>query len=842
MPSDRSEKNHRVVTIKSIKHGGPRFPGSWFVSYCCLLIALVVGAHWVAIGGEEFENTELPETEFSAQRAVNVVKELEACGNRVSGTYAAEVCAPKAILNEVESIGFSKEDIQVDHFHSNGSFYMSFLGGVIGNYRNITNIAFRLNSKKERTKGRRCAVLAGAHYDSAIAAPGISDDVMQVGLLIEVMRVFKARNLMSDSEIDLIVNFNGAEETLMHAAHGFARSGKWARDVCAIVNLECNGGHGREVLFQVGSHALVSQYKRAAKRPVGSSFIHSVFQAGVVPGDTDYRVYRDFILEKQGLLVPGLDFATIGNQYVYHTGIDDFAHASVQSMQRYGETVLDLLALTTSEGVEKPVDAQPPGVYFDLLGKWFVVYSTRMAWVLHITSALVVLMLSLSNLTLSPRPWLIGAFFFAELCGALGYGTIAMFLVPKGYRLAYQNHTWLTVPLFLFPAVAGYLFAKRRIAGKSDESSPGDIFWTCRLVAAIICLGHTLLVPTSSYLSFLWCTLPLIYVYTGRHFMSFVAGYTIPIIVTLQLMPAAFDLLVPLGARSGTMVPPEIVVGLFVFSPIILCISAMGDIPFALARRIGGTLQIERALLAGFLMAVAATVVLGGNYLFPYSPDRPKRMFTFHVNHVDSNESFLYMCPYDVNHFEPLAGDIFKSSKQLWDVKNTEAVYGNGAPYYFPIQSVVKDLRRVKVEHHGNWSDFVVRAERPVKLDTGVVRTTIIATAKNSQHMVMTVPHEGLVGFPSLRGRLPPVRADCNCHWLNFDQGGEHDSIEWRVEVDWDPQEFALGEKPRVEVSSFGFENVTSKVHDLVEPLPDYVDRLQFSGSHTHLLLSLEEG
>lgn len=34
----------------------------------------------MAIGGEEFENTELPETEFSAQRAVKVVQELEACG------------------------------------------------------------------------------------------------------------------------------------------------------------------------------------------------------------------------------------------------------------------------------------------------------------------------------------------------------------------------------------------------------------------------------------------------------------------------------------------------------------------------------------------------------------------------------------------------------------------------------------------------------------------------------------------------------------------------------------------------------------------------------------------
>lgn len=181
--------------------------------------------------------------------------------NRESGTHAAEVCAPQAILKEVDSIGFSKKDLQIDNFHSNGSFYMSFLGGVIGNYRNITNIAFRLNSKKERTKGRRCAVLAGAHYDSALAAPGISDNVMQVGLLIEVMRVFKARNLMADSEIDLIVNFNGAEETLMHAAHGFARNSKWARDVCAIVNLECNGGHGREVLFQVRRVCLILGFR-----------------------------------------------------------------------------------------------------------------------------------------------------------------------------------------------------------------------------------------------------------------------------------------------------------------------------------------------------------------------------------------------------------------------------------------------------------------------------------------------------------------------------------------------------------------------------------------------------
>lgn len=63
-----------------------------------------------------------------------------------------------------------------------------------------------------------------------------------------------ARVLVSDHSISLRAPvtflFNGGEETLLLAAHGFMQQSKWASDIGAFINLESTGPGGPGFLFQ----------------------------------------------------------------------------------------------------------------------------------------------------------------------------------------------------------------------------------------------------------------------------------------------------------------------------------------------------------------------------------------------------------------------------------------------------------------------------------------------------------------------------------------------------------------------------------------------------------------
>eukprot|EP00438_Fugacium_kawagutii_P001360 Skav232152 [mRNA] locus=scaffold1040:269811:272067:- [translate_table: standard] len=57
----------------------------------------------------------------------------------------------------------------------------------------------------------------------------------------------------------------------------------------------------------------------------------ALFHTGLIPGETDFRIYRDFGD------IPGVDFAVLTNGWVYHTWRDDLEHLDFRSLQRYGE-------------------------------------------------------------------------------------------------------------------------------------------------------------------------------------------------------------------------------------------------------------------------------------------------------------------------------------------------------------------------------------------------------------------------------------------------------------------------------------------------------------------------
>lgn len=130
--------------------------------------------------------------------------------------------------------------------------------------------------------------------------------------------------------------FNGAEETNWQAAHGFVTSDHpWLADLRVVVNLEAAGAGGRELVIQTGpSNPWISElYAQVAPHPRASILAQSVFQAGIIPGETDFQVFSAF-----GGLV-GLDMANIEDGYVYHTPLDTPARVPPEALQRTGENV-----------------------------------------------------------------------------------------------------------------------------------------------------------------------------------------------------------------------------------------------------------------------------------------------------------------------------------------------------------------------------------------------------------------------------------------------------------------------------------------------------------------------
>eukprot|EP01135_Chromosphaera_perkinsii_P003790 Nk52_evm36s255 gene=Nk52_evmTU36s255 len=221
------------------------------------------------------------------------------------------------------------------------------------------------------------ALLISSHFDSALGTVAASDDLSMICVMLESLR-----NLAHDESIDLvsdiIMNFNGAEETILQASHGFITQHRWANDIKAFVNLEGAGGWGRELVFQAGpgNSWLAEAYGKAASYPHASVIGQDIFQSGIIPSDTDYRIYRDFGE------IPGIDIAFIGNGYIYHTPLDDGEHMVAGSMQRAGDNLVNVV----KEIVRKPIVInnedeihRDGAVYFDVCGIFTIVYSLNFA-------------------------------------------------------------------------------------------------------------------------------------------------------------------------------------------------------------------------------------------------------------------------------------------------------------------------------------------------------------------------------------------------------------------------------------------------------------------------------
>ena len=176
---------------------------------------------------------------FDAERAATHAKVLASLGPRTVGERALDAGLAYA-LREARRV----PDAEVEEWRSGRGAvdHAQFLGGFVGVYDDVACVVARL---KGRAEGKG-AVLLNAHIDSAANAPGASDDLLAVGVLLEALNYFSKNR----PRRDLIVLINGAEETHQLAAHAFATQHPAAEDVRFVVNLESMGSGGREFIFR----------------------------------------------------------------------------------------------------------------------------------------------------------------------------------------------------------------------------------------------------------------------------------------------------------------------------------------------------------------------------------------------------------------------------------------------------------------------------------------------------------------------------------------------------------------------------------------------------------------
>ncbi|CAJ0587120.1 unnamed protein product, partial [Mesorhabditis spiculigera] len=645
-------------------------------------------------------------TQFSEIRAFPILQELSDYGPKPAGSHACEELARERILDELRFLKNHSKNAQlrfeIDTQNPSDCFSLPKhdTDGFSICYRNVSNVIARIGRKVERSgteKRSEIAILLNCHYDSWPTSSAGSDDLSSCALMLELMRVFVDHP--EYLKHDVIMLFNGAEESSLLAAHGFITQHRWRHDIRAFINLEASGSGGRELLFQAGpaNEWLLNSYLEAAVHPHCSVLGQEIFQSGAYPGDTDYRIFRDYGR------IPGLDLAFVQNGYWWHTEFDEAKRITPGSLQRAGENVLSTLKhLLASPYLTSPAEfADEKSVFFDFLGLFVVVYPLDLANGLNLALIFLVaarLFLKLvdqrqthSHALMDGLVWNLLYFLFTALfCYKLAYLKATLF----GQMLWYSNHL-LVIPFYALPLILFSLLYAIYLSGKFNKRQEefAEAFETISdlFVAAIllfltyknIASGYLFFFQLLPSLSFLTATFgpngkPL-----SRVLLSIPA-------ICLSLYTAALLLSIFIPIMGRTSRDPEPFVLIFVSFGVLPAVRAM----FSLALRSKPETLKRVALYLGLLIGAWLTVIAlfnTGPYLFVDEYPTTKRTQLYHVNRELYNKSGALLenrsLLYAISHDDRGALDIpfVKRDERFTPIHcvYAEAPYCE-IPFYFP--------------------------------------------------------------------------------------------------------------------------------------------------------------
>ncbi|KAK1403197.1 Endoplasmic reticulum metallopeptidase 1 [Heracleum sosnowskyi] len=538
-----------------------------------------------------------PVDRFSEARAIQHIKVLsQDIPGRQEGQPGLRQAADyiKSQLHLLQDRAGPDIRIEIEETMINGSFNMMFLGRSISlAYRNHTNILMRISSAVSEEDDP--AVLLNGHFDSPPGSPGAADCGSCVASLLEVARLVVDSGWVPMKPI--IFLFNGAEELFMVGSHGFMKTHRWTKTIGAFINLEASGNGGPDFVCQSGPGSWPSLvYAQSALFPMGSSANQDVF--GIVPGDTDYRIFAN----DHGN-IPGLDIIYLIGGYYYHTSTDTVERLLPGSIQARGENVIRVVKAFTmstkirnayereSLPVNDGLDNERP-IFFDYMS-WFLIYYTRrQAMVLHsipvVVFILVPFLLRLSHLGF----WCSIATFCDFIIGLLFHvtGILLAILVPIIFsivRLLFSSHSmnwfgnpYLAYMMFIPPSVVGLLIPRfvwrsfplyqdpSRVKSSVEELAGEARFWGAFGQYALMTLGYLVAGLGGGFLYFFfsafmllaWFCFSLSIKSFGRHSLRSAACYIIPllpcILYVVYFGGVLIQFLIEKMGMMGSLPPP----------------------------------------------------------------------------------------------------------------------------------------------------------------------------------------------------------------------------------------------------------------------------------------------
>lgn len=429
------------------------------------LLAVLAWAIGIRLQPPPLKENPMAISEFSARRAEQELRQLilENKSHPTGSELNAQV--QKRIQEKLEQLGYP---VEVQEAWSCGT------SGTCAQVHNI--LAHQVGRETNQ------AVLLVAHYDSAGASPGASDNAASVAAILEIARNLEAAQPLRNS---VIFFMSDGEELGSLGAKAFMDEHPWATEIRVVINLEARGTSGRSLVFETSgdNRWLIDTYATSVADPAASSLFPEIYR--YLPNDTDLSIFK-----REG--IAGLNQAFVDNSHYYHTPQDDLNHLELGSLQHQGETVLAL----TRRFADMDLTLPRPGkaVYIDILG-FFLLWWPE-AWAgplallpLGILAALSLQLIRQHQLTVSALgggclAWLLGGLVPVLLSTALMWvlRTATGVAYPwYAYPLPTRAMIWSGV-LFSNGLISLFFFRKTGHWGLSLGSWCG---WACLLVIAI---------------------------------------------------------------------------------------------------------------------------------------------------------------------------------------------------------------------------------------------------------------------------------------------------------------------------------------------------------------------